>query len=434
MIKRTLLPLLLLLLQASCFPLFSRKEEPSTLVIPPFWATIGFHKATQTEIYILLGGLRIDTPQGIAVSKLMDQDDPSTTGDDDELTCYAADSGLGLMAYNPSAASVAVFGRPGKDPETLKEPHGLAASPEGLLYIADTGNRRVLVLNNRKGVLSPFYSLIGPEEPYDIGFDKERNLYVTDRKARKIRVYDRRFAFQKDITHTRLKEPTGITVADGTDIWHYYKERFIVVINNRGEELLKFDLAGNLLKAVDMEKLLNKKVRMEYLTSDYYSQILVTDSALSTVHKLDRELNYITSFGEYGTRDFQFIEPRGIGIWRRFGQVFITESTGGQYYWVGVDIKDIKLTTGSTHGRVKFLLTEPAILEMSLFNEKKKKVLTIRSNERVYAYKQEIGFPLQDPAGEALKKGAYYLRISAAPTYSSRKVFRKEIEKKFVIP
>jgi hypothetical protein len=55
------------------------------------------------------------------------------------------------------------------------------------------------------------------------------------------------------------------------------------------------------------------------------------------VHKFDHDLNYIISVGRAGTSQGEFFSPRGIAIWRRYGQVFISEKEGGQYLWIAVD-------------------------------------------------------------------------------------------------
>ena len=79
--------------------------------------------------------------------------------------------------------------------------------------------------------------------------------------------------------------------------------------------------------------------RFTYLAVDYCDNLYVTDPVSHAVHKFDRNLTYLTTFGGPGTGDAQFLSPRGIAIYRRFGQTFIVEKDGAQYYWVGADLR-----------------------------------------------------------------------------------------------
>jgi hypothetical protein len=48
------------------------------------------------------------------------------------------------------------------------------------------------------------------------------------------------------------------------------------------------------------------------------------------------------------------VEPRGIAIWKRFGQVFIAEKKGAQYFWIGTDLKSKELVK---RGNSQYTLT-----------------------------------------------------------------------------
>ncbi|MDD5067184.1 MAG: hypothetical protein PHF84_09075, partial [bacterium] len=271
-------------------------------------------------------------------------------------------------------------------------------------------------------------SISGLNDPIDVSFNARRDLYITDKAENAIKIYDQKLGWKKSIKADFIRKPSGIIVVDPADTWHYYKEGFIVFINKEGTELVKMSLDNSLLKSLDVAGVAGRNVKLEYLTADYYSQILVTDSLNSTIHKFDRDLNYVTSFGRYGADDYEFIKPTGIDIWRRFGQIFVTEETGGQYYWTGIDIKDLKVRTTASNCRVSYRLTEPAIMNMALF-EKKRLVRTVQSNVTLLRYQNQFTFPWPAQAEKKEGKG-YTLKISATATYSSRKVFRKVIEKK----
>ncbi len=380
------------------------KYQPSTFVFPPFWATLGFHKVTRTEIFMFIKGARIDAPEGISVVKLIAQNDPNTEGDDDELTGYAVDSQNNSLIYNPTFTSAVIYPKHDAAPTTFSHPHGVDATPEGDLWIADTGNKRVVLLYNNNGKVSYIDSYHGFQEPYDVSHNLKRDIFVTDKKANIIKIFNKKKREHiGTIQHAKIKSPTAIEVVDSKDIWHYYQDDFIVLINNNGTELCKFSMAGQLITCLDISKLLNKKVKLEYLTADYYSQILVTDSKNSTIYKFDRNLNYITSYGRYGMDDHEFIEPKGIDIWRRYGQMFITEQTGGQYYWVGTDIKNFKVFKVGVRLEVRFYLTEPALVTLQVYKGRKM-VKQFFKERKTLEYENRYSFIWKEPGDKKKKK------------------------------
>lgn len=63
----------------------------------------------------------------------------------------------------------------------FKSPSGLAFDAEGMLWIADTGNGRVLRLNTRTGqFIGGLDSAAGVVQPISIACDRAHNIYVTD--------------------------------------------------------------------------------------------------------------------------------------------------------------------------------------------------------------------------------------------------------------
>ena len=80
-----------------------------------------------------------------------------------------------------------------------------------------------------------------------------------------------------------------------------------------------------------------------YAAADYFHNVWVTDKENHCIVKFDKDLRLLDVFGSRGDDKNQFLEPRGIAIWQRFGQVFIAEKKGAQYFWVGTDLKSKEL-------------------------------------------------------------------------------------------
>jgi len=102
------------------------------------------------------------------------------------------------------------------------------------------------------------------------------------------------------------------------------------------------------------------------MTTDFYGNLWATDSANHAIHKFDRNLNYLVTFGSRGRRARQFDSPRGIDIWRRLGQTFIGEESGAQYYWIGSDAMEVAASQNGTNLRIAYHLTEHSYLTLRI--------------------------------------------------------------------
>jgi hypothetical protein len=119
-------------------------------------------------------------------------------------------------------------------------------------------------------------------------------------------------------------------------------------------------------------------MELGYLALDYYDNVYVTDRAQHCIHKFDRHLNYLTSFGRKGKGDKEFDEPRGITIYRRFGQVIVAERASVQYYWVGTDVFDFGASLSSNQSllQLDYFLTEASYVRVEIFDDRENLLAT----------------------------------------------------------
>ena len=320
------------------FLLFS-DYQPQTLAVPPFKHTLGFYRASKYYLQLFLGpGYDYNDPQGIAAVKLKELDDPKTSNDDDELAVFAVNSGVGQIIYNIGLEEVKVYG----NKKMFSEPRGIAANQDGLIALADYGNKRVVKLKYEKGNISQIGEILLPGRPFDVCFDSKNNLFVTDFDNSKIYVYAPNdsliFEFGKEgVGLGEIYQPTGISVIDADALYNNHKNDFIVIIDNQGLRISKFSNRGDFVGSVMSHQLGLAKAKFLYVAIDYFGSIYVTDEINDQVHKFDHNFNYIISTGRTGTGQGEFFSPRGISIWRRYGQVFISEKEGGQYLWLAAD-------------------------------------------------------------------------------------------------
>ena len=88
-------------------------------------------------------------------------------------------------AYEPVRAMIR-FGE-----ETLKDPQDLRMGPDGNLYIADTGNKRILVVSREGELIRELKDKKNFKTPSGVYADAEGLIYVADESSRAVLVYDR---------------------------------------------------------------------------------------------------------------------------------------------------------------------------------------------------------------------------------------------------
>jgi len=415
-------PLALVLLIGSWF---IEPSEPTTLVFPPFGHCMNIYKAGNDELALMLGGMvSFDDPQGLACVKLSAWDEPGLS-DDDELTVYGVNSRSGHVIYNASMYALGLYGGTGSGPDELMGPHGVAADSEGLVLVADTGNGRVVILDRNERRLVQIGFLAGDmAEPWDVALDGSGSIYVTDRSGGRMLVYN---SLADSLPSAIVLElPRGIA-ATGSDRWTTDHGVFQAVITENGSRLVTVvdgEISGSAVPGDCGGRTFN------YVDIDYYGNIWATDSISCQIHKFNSDLEYLDSFGEPGKEDGQLDAPTGISIWNRFGQVFVAESEGARYFWVGTDFRELSFRSDGVGFTFSASVTEPANVRATVLDPGGEEVKTVY-NARVTGRIIEFDWDGTDSRGQGLPAGEYTLTIVIEPTYSSRGYFHKTFRRSF---
>lgn len=362
-------------------------------------------------------------PQGLASARLKSWDDPKTNKDDDEVVVYGVNSGRCEIIYNTSMLTLGIYGEKGSGKNQFMFPKGIAADGNGNVFVADSGNNRIVRLFNPKsaliwktcfnGATKSDEGLIGPSR---VAIDENVNVYASDPGHRRIVVFDSTGAVVRTIpaagSSFRFSDgPTALAIAGGADRANYDRdERMFFCADKNGSRVLKFSLDGTLLAQTDMPA----GRYACYGATDYYHNFWVTDQKNHCVVKFDHNLKLLDVFGSFGDKDNQFIEPRGITIYSRFGQVFIAEKKGAQYFWIGTDLKKAALTEKA--GRrysLSVQVTENTLA--SLFSASLKDTVTYFKRRWIPCGSSFIDFALEGEK-RILERG---LTLKTEPTYSS---------------
>ena len=441
-----------LLLSLFCLPSLlasdgpSVVKGPSSLLYPDFWHTpMGIHRGTPQLLRVFLGDrVQFDDPEGLACTR-MKENGPENP----QLTVFGVNSGAACIVYNPDMLSLDLLGRPGTGQGEFMHPGGIAALPDGRVAVADTGNNRVVLLQYSHKKLSWEAALghegKGPgefEKPSWLAYDSQGRLYVSDTGNNRIQVFSDDlkyiFSFGDDPdANNSLIEPQAIAVVDPKEPNSAQPQAAIFVVDQFHGRIQKFDLSGRFLgqaSGLDADRYL---VYFSGIALDYYNNLWVVDRGNNQIHKFDTFLQYLDSWGEKGEGDYHLNSPRGLAIYRHYGQVFVAEKTSVQYLWIGSDVKDIKVSSatgadGHPAMRVDYQLTDNADVECWVERaESEDRLATLQERRKMHQGLQSLAWDGHCLDSGLIQPGAYRLVFEAEASYSSATYFKKRAEKKF---
>ena len=420
---------------------------PSSLVYPDFWHTpLGLHRGTPQLLQLMLGDVvRFSDPQGVATTRMDEYGENSP-----QITAFGVNSGSGQIVYNPNMRSLAVFGRQGSGVGEFDHPVGVACLPNGRVAVADSGNHRIVLLQFKDGVLS-WQGTLGSQgkakglfdQPRWVALDSQGRLYVSDTGNNRIQVFSQEgtflFSFGSDPrANNFLLEPQSIAVVDPLEPHGAEHTGAIYVVDQYHGRIQKFDLSGRFQAqalATDFDKYL---VYFNGLALDYYNNLWVADRGNHQIHKFDSHLQYVDSWGRQGEGDGLLNSPRGVAIYRLFGQVLVLERDSAQYLWIGADIKDIKFNrvhdaTGTLLLRIDYRLTERAVIDSWIEDADGEKVAYLLKRRKQKQGQQSVFWDGNFANGARVVPGTYQLVFQAEAAYSSSTYFKRDLRKKFVV-
>ena len=239
---------------------------------------------------------------------------------------FVLDSDSGTISkFNPEGRLLGSFGSLGTDFKEFVDPTGISLDLEGNIYVADTGNARIQMFDKQGKFVGAFGSMgllsVGvaeagyqkPEEnkrhelfesPEAITVGLSGNLYVVDRRAGSVNIFDSDGNYIKSFG--TMVSPRGIAMDSYGNIY---------VVEQGNNRVVKFDQNGKMLKTWGTFGSDNGMFKAPYgIVIDSSDNVYVADSVNDRIQKFNSDGTFIAKLGIRGTSAGQFISPHGLTI------------------------------------------------------------------------------------------------------------------------
>lgn len=305
----------------------------SVPIVDPYEAGTIVLPADQVFTSDLFPPLGLNAPRSIAVGRSND--------------LYVADSSNNRILHLSSDGSV--IGEWGSFADisagdapigTFFEPWGVAVGPDGSVYVTDTWNNRVQKFT-RDGKPIKMWGQFGQPVPDDpnsqnsfwgprgIAVDSNGRVFVADTGNKRIVVFDKDGNYLTEFGSGgfdpgQFDEPVGVALAsDGTvyvtDTWNQRVQSFVRVETGGSlsyEPLLQWDVTGWFGQSLD-----NKP----FIAVDSNDHVFVTDPEGYRVIEFTSSGEFVRTWGDFGEGLEQFGLPSGIAVDSQ-GYVWVTDS------------------------------------------------------------------------------------------------------------
>jgi len=207
------------------------------------------------------------------------------------------------------------FGGPGSGIAELQEPVSIDIAPNGNVYVADRSRKEVIVYNSGGGYL---FTISGDEGkgflPLSVNIDSKSNAYVFDAGSRKFEIYNSGGKKTGDYTAKQLKSFAGISAADID-----FENKSIYGVASEIPGFLRF--SGNSAKTLRHGVLVNPR-GIAYNRSRKI--VYISDSSNDRLYSFTGNGDYLGEFGGSGDGFGEFSYPAGLAYDER-GKLYVAD-------------------------------------------------------------------------------------------------------------
>jgi len=332
----------------------------------------------------------------------------------------------------------------------LNRPMGIDRDSRGYVYVADTGNNRVLVLQltgATNDLVLRYVTSFGEGElsqPYDVVWDDRATpfdtiddmLWVVEQGNRRLSGYRVQLSgVQKIVEYTGgeigFERPTSIAVGRFNGVCT--SEIYVSDAGRNRVVRLYFD--GTALRQVGRYQG-KAEAQFESVATDHWGNVFVTDRSLREIIKLNNRLEELATLPAELENDLTPLrfEPvfasvalaqTGETLWSGYNQGFAlekwTETSGAQRLELGIDIAklSVKLNDALSDVTIKSRMTDAGELKMEILNANTSRTVHVFRSEWSLAGEQHAQWNRRDENGRLIAPGFYKVSYSATSTYGT---------------
>lgn len=221
---------------------------------------------------------------------------------------YVADSmNHRITVFDQDGRLVRTVGQPGpaSQPGTLNEPWGVGVAPDGTVYVADTWNSRIAQYTAEgdftknwgyegPGILTDSLAFWGPRA---VMADAQGLVYLADTGNKRIQVFDESGDFLRQLGSEgamdgQLDEPVGLAVG---------KDGLLYVADTWNRRIQVFTSDGLYVRQWPVEAWFAQTNERAYIALDEQDNVYITDPEAFRVIVFNSQGNFLYSFGDFGT-------------------------------------------------------------------------------------------------------------------------------------
>lgn len=327
----------------------------------------------------------------------------------------------------------------------LQRPNGIVTDQQGFVYVADTGNRRVLVLQLAGPVhdLALIYrGVIGQEEllqPMELAwddrgtiFDKSDDLlWISDAGNATLSAYRIGDESNSRLVHYHHEDWRNLSgLALGRFEGRSDSQLYLADAGTRQVYRLYFD--GETIAVLNTYQG-EAEMTPATLATDHWGNVYLTDTALRKVKKLSPALHSVAMLR---TDDANFQPLRfnplfgsviladGRQLWSGYDQAFLlenwTEQSGGRRYELGIEfqLKQARLSPELSELQLDGVLTDNGYLTIEVVSAKSNASMAALAASWQNAGELSMIWDRRQSNGEMIAPGHYKLRQTLQSTYS----------------
>ncbi len=358
---------------------------------------------------------------------------------------FVTDPGWNRIVYGNYSKWIKAFNG-GENGKKLNRPHGMVIGPRGFLYVADTGNRRILVMklseaHDQSSLL--VLASLGEgllSQPYDLAYDHQGTLsdvtddvlWVLDRGSNELLAF-RASVVNPDLIGKFRRPQWEAPLSISMDRFQGVSNGGLLLLDAQTKTISRLHLSGGELQTLQ-EISLPPETMPVALETDYWGQVYVVDRAQPAIIKLSPHLEILARYApqEDSFRPVTFqplfsrwLDDRGNLLgYAGYNQAFLledwTSQSGGRRLELGIDfhLKSIQLRTDLSAVHITGLLTDVGELTFELIDALENKSLGKIAQDWFMSGGIRFNWQRKLMDGRMVPSGHYRLQISARSSYN----------------